>query len=83
MNAVHLIKQLTEHRGTMQQLPITIQNIGLCTLSDVNHCFVSHQDLKADPKDEFLSALRAIIKSITSSEKYFKKIIRLAINKME
>ena len=66
----------------MQQLPITIQNIGLCTLSDVSHCFVSHQDLKADPKDEFLSALRAIIKSITSPEKYFEKIIRLAINKM-
>jgi len=37
--------------------------------------------LKADPKDEFLSTLRAIIKSITSPEKYFEKIIRLSINK--
>lgn len=41
-----------------------------------------NKDLKADPKDEFLSALRAVIKSITSPEKYYEKTIRLAINKM-
>lgn len=42
----------------------------------------SHQDLKADPKDEFLSTLRAIIKCFISPEKYFEKTIRLAINKV-
>ncbi|KAJ6826104.1 annexin D2-like [Iris pallida] len=41
-----------------------------------------NKDLKSDPKDEFLRALRAIIKCITCPEKYFEKIVRLAINKM-
>lgn len=39
------------------------------------------QDLKADPKDEFLSILRATIKCLTFPEKYFEKVLRLAINK--
>ncbi|XP_020588677.1 annexin D1-like [Phalaenopsis equestris] len=41
-----------------------------------------NKDLKSDPKDELLSALRAITKCITCQEKYFEKTIRLAINKM-
>ncbi|PKA49537.1 Annexin D1 [Apostasia shenzhenica] len=41
-----------------------------------------NKDLKSDPKDEFLSALRAITKCITCPEKYFEKTIRLALNKM-
>ena len=39
------------------------------------------QDLEADPKDEFLSILRATIKCLTRSEEYFEKVLRLAINK--
>lgn len=38
--------------------------------------------MKSDPKDEFLSALRAVVKCITAPERYFEKVIRLAINKM-
>lgn len=64
-----------------RQLPPYINKTEIFTLFDINNtCF--HQDLKADPKDEFLSALRSIIKSITCPEKYFEKTIRLAINKM-
>lgn len=40
------------------------------------------QDLKADPKDEFLAILRATVKCIVYPEKYFEKILRLAINKL-
>jgi len=39
------------------------------------------QNLKADPKDEFLSLLRATVKCLISPEKYFEKVVRLAINK--
>lgn len=38
--------------------------------------------MKADPKDEFLLLLRATIKCLTSPEKYFEKVLRLAINKL-
>ncbi|KAK9270578.1 hypothetical protein L1049_026159 [Liquidambar formosana] len=38
-------------------------------------------DLKTDPKDEFLAILRATIKCLTCPEKYFEKVLRLAINK--
>ncbi|KAK7301215.1 hypothetical protein RJT34_12076 [Clitoria ternatea] len=40
-----------------------------------------NKDLKADPKDEFLSLLRAIIKCLTRPEKYFEKVVRLSINR--
>lgn len=40
------------------------------------------QDLKANPEDEFLKLLRAAIKCLTFPEKYFEKLLRLAINKM-
>ncbi|KAK9111050.1 hypothetical protein Scep_018569 [Stephania cephalantha] len=39
------------------------------------------KDLKTDPEDGFLAALRAIIKCLTNPEKYFEKVLRLAINK--
>lgn len=37
--------------------------------------------MKADPKNEFLSALRAIIRCIICPERYLEKVIRLAISK--
>ncbi|GFY96419.1 annexin 1 [Actinidia rufa] len=40
-----------------------------------------NKDLKADPKDEFLAILRATVKCLTCPEKYFEKVLRLAINK--
>ncbi|KAM0041670.1 putative annexin [Helianthus debilis subsp. tardiflorus] len=40
-----------------------------------------NKDLKEDPKDEYLSLLRATIKCLTYPEKYFEKVLRLAINK--
>jgi annexin D len=38
-----------------------------------------YQDLKADPKDEFLATLRAIIRCFTCPDRYFEKVIRLAL----
>ncbi|KAL3735164.1 hypothetical protein ACJRO7_024325 [Eucalyptus globulus] len=40
-----------------------------------------NKDLKTDPKDEFLTILRATVKCLTRPEKYFEKVLRLAINK--
>lgn len=40
------------------------------------------QDLKADPKDEFLTILRATVKCLIFPEKYFSKVLRLGINKL-
>lgn len=40
-----------------------------------------NKDLKTDPKDEFLAILRATVKCLTRPEKYFEKVLRLAINK--
>ncbi|XP_039156505.1 annexin D2 isoform X2 [Eucalyptus grandis] len=40
------------------------------------------KDLKADPNDEFLKLLRSAIKCLTYPEKYFEKVLRLAINKL-
>lgn len=40
------------------------------------------QDLKTDPEDEYLKLLRATIKCLTCLEKYFEKVLRLAINKL-
>jgi hypothetical protein len=40
-----------------------------------------NKDLKADPKDEFLALLRSTVKCLIRPERYFAKIIRLAINK--
>jgi len=37
------------------------------------------QDLKADPKNEFLALLRATTKCLIHPEKYFAKVVRLAI----
>nr|AFK49587.1 unknown [Lotus japonicus] len=40
-----------------------------------------NKDLKAEPKDEYLSLLRATVKCLVRPEKYFEKFIRLSINK--
>lgn len=40
------------------------------------------KDLKADPKDDYLKLLRATIKCLTCPEKYFEKVLRLAINRL-
>ena len=40
------------------------------------------QDLKTDPEDKYLKLLRATIKCLTCPEKYFEKVLRLAINKL-
>lgn len=40
------------------------------------------QDLKADPKDDFLATLRAIIRCFTCPDRYFEKVIRLALGGM-
>ncbi|KAK6116134.1 hypothetical protein DH2020_008403 [Rehmannia glutinosa] len=40
-----------------------------------------NKDLKADPKDEFLSILRSTVKCLVYPEKYFEKVVRLAINR--
>ncbi|XP_042012986.1 annexin D2-like [Salvia splendens] len=41
-----------------------------------------NKDLKEDPKDEFLTLLRAAVKCLIYPEKYFEKVLRLAINKL-
>ncbi|RWW85327.1 hypothetical protein BHE74_00005991 [Ensete ventricosum] len=48
----------------------------------INKVFTAHRMLDADPKNEFLSALRAIVRCIICPERYLEKVIRLAINKM-
>ncbi|CAM0944100.1 unnamed protein product [Alopecurus aequalis] len=53
----------------------------LATFNSYNDQF-SHpinKDLKEDPKDEFLATLRAIIRCFTCPDRYFEKIIRLAL----
>ncbi|KAF7839959.1 annexin D2-like [Senna tora] len=54
------------------------------TLNHYNNEFGNaiNKDLKADPQDEYLKLLRATIKCLTNPEKYFEKLLRLAINKM-
>ncbi|KAM7261844.1 hypothetical protein ACFE04_020921 [Oxalis oulophora] len=39
-----------------------------------------NKDLKTDPNDDYLKLLRATIKCLTIPEKYFAKLLRLAIN---
>ncbi|XP_078165472.1 annexin Gh1-like [Carex rostrata] len=41
-----------------------------------------NKDLKSDPKDDFLAALRAVIRLICTPEKYLEKVVRLSLNKM-
>ncbi|GAB2299587.1 Annexin D2, partial [Dionaea muscipula] len=54
------------------------------TINQYNNGFGNfiNKDLKADPKDDYLSLLRATIKCLTTPEKYFEKLLRLAINKL-
>ncbi|KAI3978522.1 hypothetical protein MKX01_015697 [Papaver californicum] len=53
------------------------------TLNHYNNEFGNaiNKDLKSDPKSEFLRALRSTIKCLTTPEKHFEKVLRLAINK--
>ncbi|KAK7321177.1 hypothetical protein VNO77_31540 [Canavalia gladiata] len=39
-----------------------------------------NKDLKEDPKNEFLALLRSTVKCLIHPEKYFAKVVRLAIN---
>ncbi|KAE8038736.1 hypothetical protein FH972_011214 [Carpinus fangiana] len=43
------------------------------------HSYV--KDLKTDPKDEFLAIPRATVMCLNPPEKYFEKVLCLAINK--
>lgn len=54
------------------------------TLNQYNNQFGNAvtKDLKADPEDEFLKFLRSTIKCLTVPEKYYEKLLRLAINKL-
>ncbi|KAJ8769705.1 hypothetical protein K2173_005308 [Erythroxylum novogranatense] len=54
------------------------------TLNHYNNAFGNaiNKDLKADPNDEFLKFLRSTIKCLTTPEKHFEKVLRLAINKL-
>ncbi|KAI3462066.1 hypothetical protein Pfo_018729 [Paulownia fortunei] len=54
------------------------------TLNQYNDHFGNaiSKDLKADPKDEYLTFLRATIKCLTCPEKYYEKTLRLAINRL-
>ncbi|WVZ73614.1 hypothetical protein U9M48_021900 [Paspalum notatum var. saurae] len=45
-----------------------------------NHAI--NKDLKADPKDELLATLRAIIRCFTCPDRYFEKVIRLSLGGM-
>ncbi|XP_039126100.1 annexin D1-like [Dioscorea cayenensis subsp. rotundata] len=56
----------------------------LATLNHYNNEFGNpiNKDLKSDPKDEFLFTLRAVTRCMSTPEKYFEKVIRLAINKI-
>ncbi|KAL1568044.1 Annexin D2 [Salvia divinorum] len=51
------------------------------TLNQYNDVFGNAitKDLKSDPNDEYLRFLRATIKCLTSPERYFEKVLRLAI----
>ncbi|KAF9623764.1 hypothetical protein IFM89_005271 [Coptis chinensis] len=53
------------------------------TLNHYNNEFGNaiNKDLKADPKDDFLAAVRSTVKCLTTPEKYFEKLLRMAINK--
>nr|XP_027079449.1 annexin D2-like isoform X1 [Coffea arabica] len=54
------------------------------TLNQYNNEFGNaiNKNLKDDPKDEYLKLLRATIKCLTSPERYFEKVLRLAINRV-
>lgn len=54
------------------------------TLNHYNNQFGNAvtKDLKADPEDEYLKFLRSTIKCLTVPEKYYEKVLRLAINKL-
>ncbi|KAI9117107.1 hypothetical protein K1719_012106 [Acacia pycnantha] len=54
------------------------------TLNHYNNDFGSaiNKDLKSNPEDEYLKLMRSTIKCLTFPEKYFEKLLRMAINKL-
>ncbi|KAK4264909.1 hypothetical protein QN277_026026 [Acacia crassicarpa] len=54
------------------------------TLNHYNNDFGNaiNKDLKSNPEDEYLKLLRSTIKCLTFPEKYFEKVLRMAINKL-
>ena len=57
------------HYRLSSKFLIDLLNIKLC----------GPQDLKADPKDEYLKTLRAFIWCFTCPDRYFEKVARQAI----
>ncbi|KAJ3695811.1 hypothetical protein LUZ60_001188 [Juncus effusus] len=53
----------------------------IATLNQYNNEYGTpfNKNLKADPKDEFLTALRSVVRCIFCPEKYFAKVARVAI----
>ncbi|XP_058096778.1 annexin Gh1-like [Magnolia sinica] len=72
-NHEEIIRILTTR--SKAQLSATLNHYHTAYGNEIN------KDLKADPKDDFLAALRAVIRCFTCPEKYFEKVLRLAINK--
>ncbi|KAG6512401.1 hypothetical protein ZIOFF_030512 [Zingiber officinale] len=56
----------------------------LATFDDYNNAFGNpiNKDLKSDPTNQFLLALRAIVRCITCPQRYLEKVMRLSISKM-
>ncbi|KAJ4765275.1 Annexin [Rhynchospora pubera] len=56
----------------------------IATFNQYNNEFGNpiNKDLKSDPKDDYLAALRAVVRLICCPEKYFEKVIRLSLNKL-
>ncbi|XP_073010803.1 annexin Gh1 [Typha latifolia] len=56
----------------------------IATLNHYNDEFGNpiNKDLKSDPKDDFLTGVRAVARCICCPERYFEKVIRFAINGM-
>ncbi|XP_074585085.1 annexin Gh1-like [Curcuma longa] len=56
----------------------------LATFNDYHNEFGNpiNKDLKSDPANQFLLALRAIVRCITCPQRYLEKVMRLSISKM-
>ncbi|VAI72140.1 unnamed protein product [Triticum turgidum subsp. durum] len=81
-----LLHQKIEHKAYADDEVIRILTTRskaqlLATFNNYNDTF-GHpitKDLKADPKDEFLKTLRAVIRCFTCPDRYFEKVARVAI----
>ncbi|XP_057503746.1 annexin Gh1-like [Actinidia eriantha] len=79
----NILKKAYSHEDLIRILATRSKAQINATLNHYKNEFGQHinKDLKADPKDEFLAILRATVKCLTCPEKYFEKVLRLAINK--